>query len=98
MPVSSVKSATSCFSTSWEPPGWLVQKSIAVAGSTSEKSRSSSSSSPPSPTLRSEEHTSELQSRGHLVCRLLLEKKKETGLQDDESTPYDIRHSILSNE
>src|SRR5690625_5109872 len=25
---------------------------------------------------RSEEHTSELQSRGHLVCRLLLEKKK----------------------
>src|SRR5690625_6754739 len=29
----------------------------------------------PSP-QRSEEHTSELQSRGHLVCRLLLEKKK----------------------
>src|SRR5690625_6050051 len=28
-------------------------------------------------TVRSEEHTSELQSRGHLVCRLLLEKKKE---------------------
>src|SRR5690625_6290196 len=27
-------------------------------------------------TFRSEEHTSELQSRGHLVCRLLLEKKK----------------------
>src|SRR5690625_5832330 len=26
-------------------------------------------------TERSEEHTSELQSRGHLVCRLLLEKK-----------------------
>src|SRR5690625_5998706 len=29
---------------------------------------------------RSEEHTSELQSRGHLVCRLLLEKKKNVGL------------------
>src|SRR5690625_6037930 len=28
--------------------------------------------------LRSEEHTSELQSRGHLVCRLLLEKKNRT--------------------
>src|SRR5690625_876880 len=28
-------------------------------------------------THRSEEHTSELQSRGHLVCRLLLEKKKK---------------------
>src|SRR5215510_15534935 len=26
---------------------------------------------------RSEEHTSELQSRGHLVCRLLIEKKKK---------------------
>src|SRR5690625_6826313 len=30
---------------------------------------------------RSEEHTSELQSRGHLVCRLLLEKKKRTAEQ-----------------
>src|SRR5436305_11898399 len=29
--------------------------------------------------LRSEEHTSELQSRPHLVCRLLLEKKKNQG-------------------
>src|SRR2546422_2121176 len=29
--------------------------------------------------LRSEEHTSELQSRLHLVCRLLLEKKKTKG-------------------
>src|SRR2546422_3041060 len=30
------------------------------------------------PVCRSEEHTSELQSRLHLVCRLLLEKKKHT--------------------
>src|SRR5439155_19566446 len=30
-------------------------------------------------TSRSEEHTSELQSRGHLVCRLLLEKKNHCG-------------------
>src|SRR5437870_6650387 len=34
--------------------------------------------SPLKDTERSEEHTSELQSRGHLVCRLLLEKKKPT--------------------
>src|SRR2546422_4206864 len=34
------------------------------------------------PGLRSEEHTSELQSRLHLVCRLLLEKKKK---HDDKS-------------
>src|SRR3989442_12032330 len=34
---------------------------------------------------RSEEHTSELQSRPHLVCRLLLEKKKN---EMDTLTPY----------
>src|SRR3989442_7370054 len=32
---------------------------------------------------RSEEHTSELQSRPHLVCRLLLEKKKRHTTDDD---------------
>src|SRR5690625_6605255 len=31
--------------------------------------------------VRSEEHTSELQSRGHLVCRLLLEKKENSSSQ-----------------
>src|SRR5437870_10223544 len=37
---------------------------------------------------RSEEHTSELQSRGHLVCRLLLEKKKDPRC---EHTPILLR-------
>src|SRR2546429_4743337 len=37
-------------------------------------------------TGRSEEHTSELQSRLHLVCRLLLEKKKTS------EQPIDIRY------
>src|SRR3712207_7965006 len=32
--------------------------------------------------MRSEEHTSELQSRQYLVCRLLLEKKTNTALSD----------------
>src|SRR2546422_8469086 len=45
----------------------------------------------PNPVLahltRSEEHTSELQSRLHLVCRLLLEKKKQ-----QSSTQYNIHH------
>src|SRR5687768_18087344 len=36
---------------------------------------------------RSEEHTSELQSRLHLVCRLLLEKKKNTEPPHRPSTP-----------
>src|SRR2546422_1466480 len=35
---------------------------------------------------RSEEHTSELQSRLHLVCRLLLEKKKTKKITTHEST------------
>src|SRR5690625_6907416 len=35
------------------------------------------------PLTRSEEHTSELQSRGHLVCRLLLEKKNIYYLYDN---------------
>src|SRR5689334_23703630 len=40
------------------------------------RTRSSSASTRPIGTKRSEEHTSELQSQFHLVCRLLLEKKK----------------------
>src|SRR5690625_6081393 len=40
---------------------------------------------------RSEEHTSELQSRGHLVCRLLLEKKKHlTATRHAEITRWEI--------
>src|SRR3712207_7990397 len=38
----------------------------------------SSSAALPAATIRSEEHTSELQSRQYLVCRLLLEKKQYT--------------------
>src|SRR5207253_8893630 len=39
-------------------------------------------------TVRSEEHTSELQSRGHLVCRLLLEKKKNEIITQYKSRLY----------
>src|SRR6266702_5482625 len=41
------------------------------------RSRPPGGRSRPGRRARSEEHTSELQSRGHLVCRLLLEKKKK---------------------
>src|SRR5436309_3740815 len=44
---------------------------------------------------RSEEHTSELQSRENLVCRLLLEKKKSPAEQDAEQVPYG--HSRVSD-
>src|SRR2546429_3548635 len=44
---------------------------------------------------RSEEHTSELQSRLHLVCRLLLEKKKHTS-PDTEVYSSPCRGPLLS--
>src|SRR3989449_2434470 len=47
---------------------------------------------------RSEEHTSELQSRLHLVCRLLLEKKKESEastLSIAQALDHRARHSGL---
>src|SRR5689334_23847488 len=40
----------------------------------------------PGEDVRSEEHTSELQSQFHLVCRLLLEKKKKKKKQENEIT------------
>src|SRR5262245_63477472 len=43
---------------------------------------------------RSEEHTSELQSLRHLVCRLLLEKKKK---QKKQRTPYNSKHCDASH-
>src|SRR2546422_7031218 len=50
---------------------------------------------------RSEEHTSELQSRLHLVCRLLLEKKKKwktCHCSESLRTTSASRHSVQSNE
>src|SRR2546430_10104796 len=41
------------------------------------------------PHVRSEEHTSELQSQSNLVCRLLLEKKNNTGTKRDVTTVTD---------
>src|SRR3712207_6892564 len=47
-----------------------------TSGSTRTPATASAGAPPCRPTRRSEEHTSELQSRQYLVCRLLLEKKK----------------------
>src|SRR2546422_5663296 len=49
------------------------------------------------PQARSEEHTSELQSRLHLVCRLLLEKKKMYLVQRVPAPANSARRSALSN-
>src|SRR2546426_5823076 len=45
-------------------------------------------------TTRSEEHTSELQSPCNLVCRLLLEKKKDVALHLDRGDPR-LRHGAV---
>src|SRR5207244_9742402 len=45
--------------------------------------------------LRSEEHTSELQSPDHLVCRLLLEKKKNRSKAHDEVENGDDRERVV---
>src|SRR5438105_9400098 len=46
------------------------------------------------PVVRSEEHTSELQSRVDLVCRLLLEKKKK--IKDNTCTLFNKRETIMT--
>src|SRR2546421_9317305 len=53
------------------------QPKYSVTTSGRSDARSRSSHSRPCSDVRSEEHTSELQSRSDLVCRLLLEKKKK---------------------
>src|SRR5204862_1947754 len=48
-------------------------------------------------TLRSEEHTSELQSRRDLVCRLLLEKKKKKIRQHHDGTRTTDTRRVTAN-
>src|SRR5260221_8368662 len=47
------------------------------------------------PDVRSEEHTSELQSHSDLVCRLLLEKKKKT-TKTDKKSPKAKRRTYIA--
>src|SRR2546422_6596279 len=57
-------------------PASVLYGSDAVTGVVQIFTRRATATSHTEATVRSEEHTSELQSRLHLVCRLLLEKKK----------------------
>src|SRR2546422_7303604 len=65
--------------TGWEPSDRVVAKVKAQPR--------------PRTLARSEEHTSELQSRLHLVCRLLLEKKKNQYFQIPSSRTTDEREA-----
>src|SRR5205814_9501706 len=57
-----------------------ARRAVARARRCAEPDGSSSAASAQRRRRRSEEHTSELQSLRHLVCRLLLEKKKKTNI------------------
>src|SRR2546422_1653788 len=59
------------------PTGVAGEALLAPAGMHCGEGHTARSASRREPAGRSEEHTSELQSRLHLVCRLLLEKKKK---------------------
>src|SRR3712207_6910240 len=59
-----------------------AQRVTAGSGRRRTRSAATSRSVFAGPTWRSEEHTSELQSRQYLVCRLLLEKKTQPRIRD----------------
>src|SRR3712207_6865362 len=70
---------TTLFRSSSAAPSASRSSGSSPAASSSAAPPPAASSAPissPTPRTRSEEHTSELQSRQYLVCRLLLEKKK----------------------
>src|SRR2546422_7903509 len=75
---------------SWLQPPTARCRTTSRAGSR----RSPSRVTPRTVAFRSEEHTSELQSRLHLVCRLLLEKKKKKRhIKRSQSVPV-AKHSV----
>src|SRR3712207_8352665 len=80
MPVSQPSPATLATHRQWKPIDIMLRWS-AVCTIVAGESTSIVTTSTPLSASRSEEHTSELQSRQYLVCRLLLEKKKKKHLR-----------------
>src|SRR2546429_5862730 len=70
------------------PDGSEPANGVTPAGGASRKATATGRRVRPRRSRRSEEHTSELQSRLHLVCRLLLEKKKS----ETDQHVHDRRH------
>src|SRR2546422_6741699 len=90
--------ALATFTSTLPPPGTIPSSTaerVARSASSVRVLRYLSSASLGAPTLitatRSEEHTSELQSRLHLVCRLLLEKKKKKMARSNSVTSLTVR-------
>src|SRR5256885_12902994 len=72
----------------------ITPRRLRSAGASGSSSVGSALSAPP--IIRSEEHTSELQSPCNLVCRLLLEKKNSNGLQQSIRLPSKPARSALT--
>src|SRR2546427_6463997 len=68
----------------------------ACCSSMASSTSSACAATPACPSTRSEEHTSELQSRSDLVCRLLLEKKKK--ITHTDSTRLEPSHEHRTQE
>src|SRR2546430_10110318 len=80
----------------WSPPRQIKGSPDSIARPTSRSMRSHGSEAPLN-WMRSEEHTSELQSQPNLVCRLLLEKKKNgPAIHHDPSFRTTPRHMSLA--
>src|SRR5258708_17169643 len=77
------------YTTLFRSDGFLQRNASTIARA----SCKSVTSGTPRSTARSEEHTSELQSPDHLVCRLLLEKKKK--LEHTENLEYSSLSGLI---
>src|SRR2546430_7359422 len=73
-------------SSAWRPSANRCVESTPRAGSSVGPRIATPAPSPNSTAVRSEEHTSELQSQSNLVCRLLLEKKKKNTQHTQQHT------------
>src|SRR3989442_8181283 len=80
------------YTTLFRSGGWQKLKNLLVLPQSALETAQVLSEFQPDVVVRSEEHTSELQSRPHLVCRLLLEKKKTTQTSKD-TTPSQKNNS-----
>src|SRR5436305_9261731 len=85
------------FSRHWVPlrPIWILTRRLVFDGPSFYFFWPDQIQHPAPAPCRSEEHTSELQSRPHLVCRLLLEKKKNYNT-NPTAWPFEHNHVALS--
>src|SRR2546422_1691545 len=81
---------TTLFRSVWRLSGLVFRTAKPLNRQTAQPLHQRRSYSTPIREVRSEEHTSELQSRLHLVCRLLLEKKKKKTKRTRHPPTYTI--------